>query len=54
MLQPSCHNRFGLSKGFYVAIRHFYAATKFGQDQGFLVTTEFGQGEEILCRDRVA
>ena len=28
------------TKGFYVATGYFY------------VTTEFGQGEEILCRDR--
>ena len=40
MLQPSCCNKFGLGKGFYVAIRHFYVATK------------FDQGEEISCRDR--
>ena len=40
MLQPSCCNRFGLGKGFYAATWHFYVAI------------EFGQGEEILCRDR--
>ena len=34
VLHPSCYNRFGLGKGFYLM-------------------TEFGQGQEFLCRDKV-
>ena len=41
VLHPSCCNRFSLGKGFYVAIEYF------------CVATEFGQGQEFLCRDRV-
>ena len=36
-----CFNRFGLGQGFYVTTECFY------------VTTEFGQGQGILCHDRV-
>ena len=34
VLQPSCCNRFGLGKGFYVATKYFYVAIEFGQGQG--------------------
>ena len=47
VLQLSCCNGFGLSKGFYVVTEHFNVATEFGQGQGILC-----RDREFLCRNR--
>ena len=42
VLHPSCCNRFGLGKGFSVAIEHFRSRQSLVKAKSFYVTTEFG------------
>ena len=53
MLHPSGYNMFGLDRDFFIATECFCVTTKFGQGQELLCHDRVGQGEDKLCRNRV-